>query len=44
MLHMKEWSSKSKNTSSLRIELGFLFWKKCLSDHKILRVNNIQFG
>lgn len=47
MLHMKQWLftkySKSEDTASLRVELGFLFWKKCLSDENILRVNNIQF-
>lgn len=40
---MKEWAftkySKSEDTASLRVELALLFWKKCLSDQKFLRVN-----
>lgn len=45
MLKMKEWSftkyARSEDTASLRVEIAFLFWKKCLSDVKILRVRTL---
>lgn len=43
MKYIKEWQFNkhefTQDTSSLRVELAFLFWKKCLSDKKILRVS-----
>jgi hypothetical protein len=42
MSKLGEWNFKkhtrSQDTPSMRVEIAYLFWIKCLSDKKILRV------